>query len=70
MLVYLAQGINIAGERKVLGLRITQTEGVNFWLWVVTERKNRDVADVFIACVDELNDFPEAIEALYPRTAV
>ena len=41
-----------------------------FWLQVVTELKNRGVTDIFIACVDVLKGFPEAIGALYPQTAV
>jgi putative transposase len=68
--VYLALGINIAGEKEILGLWIAQTEGAKFWLQVVTELKNRGVQDIFIACVDGLKGFPEAIEAVYPKTAV
>jgi len=68
--VYLALGINMAGEKEILGLWISQTEGAKFWLQVVTELKNRGVADIFIACVDGLKGFPEAIEAVYPQTAV
>lgn len=62
--VYLAIGLNLAGEKEVLGLWIAQTEGAKFWLQVVTELKNRGVQDVFIACVDGLKGFPEAIEAV------
>lgn len=68
--VYLALGINLAGEKEVLGLWIAQTEGAKFWLQVITELKNRGVQDIFIACVDGLKGFPEAIEAVYPRAAV
>jgi putative transposase len=68
--VYLAIGINMNGEKEVLGLWIAQTEGAKFWLQVVTELKNRGVQDIFIACVDGLKGFPEAIEAVYPRTDV
>lgn len=68
--VYLAIGINLAGEKEVLGLWIAQTEGAKFWLQVVTELKNRGVQDIFIACVDGLKGFPEAIEAVYPLAAV
>jgi putative transposase len=68
--VYLALGINLAGEKELLGIWIAQTEGAKFWLAVVTELKNRGVADIFIACVDGLKGFPEAIEAVYPKTAV
>jgi putative transposase len=68
--VYLALGINMAGEKEILGLWIAQAEGAKFWLQVVTELKNRGVADIFIACVDGLKGFPEAIEVVYPQTAV
>ena len=68
--VYLAIGINLAGEKEVLGLWIAQTEGAKFWLQVVTELKNRGVQDIFIACVDGLKGFPEAIEAVYPHATV
>ena len=44
--------------------------GAKFWLHVVTELKNRGVQDIFIACVDGLKGFPDAIEAVYPQTAV
>jgi len=68
--VYLALGISMTGEKEILGLWIAQTEGAKFWLQVVTELKNRGVADIFIACVDGLKGFPDAIEAVYPQTAV
>lgn len=68
--VYLALGINLAGEKELLGIWIAQTEGAKFWLQVVTELKNRGVADIFIACVDGLKGFPEAIETVFPKTAV
>jgi len=68
--VYLAIGVNLAGHKEVLGLWIAQTEGAKFWLQVVTELKNRGVLDIFIACVDGLKGFPEAIEAVYPKASV
>ncbi|TLS65255.1 IS256 family transposase, partial [Mariprofundus erugo] len=68
--VYLALGVNISGEKELLGIWIAQTEGAKFWLQVVTELKNRGVQDIFIACVDGLKRFPEAIEAVFPKTAV
>jgi len=68
--VYLALGINLAGEKELLGLCIAQTEGAKFWLHVVTELKNRGVQDIFIACVDGLKGFPEAIETVFPKTAM
>jgi putative transposase len=68
--VYLALGISMAGEKEILGLWIAQTEGAKFWLQVITELKNRGVQDIFIACADGLKGFPDAIEAVYPKTAV
>ena len=68
--VYLALGVNLNGEKELLGLPVAQTEGAKFWLQVVTELKNRGVQDIFIACVDGLKGFPEAIETVFPKTAV
>jgi putative transposase len=68
--VYLAIGVTMEGLKEVLGLWIAQTEGAKFWLQVVTELKNRGVADIFIACVDGLKGFPEAIEGIFPQTVV
>lgn len=68
--VYLAIGVTMAGEKEVLGLWLAQTEGAKFWLQVVTELRNRGVQDIFIACVDGLKGFPEAIEAVFPKAAV
>ena len=51
--IYLAIGINLQGEKEVLGLWIAQTEGAKFWLNVVTELKNRGVQDIFIVCVGQ-----------------
>ena len=68
--VYLAIGVTLSGLKEVLGLWIAQTEGAKFWLQVVTELKNRGVQDIFIACVDGLKGFPEAIETVFPQTEV
>lgn len=68
--VYLAVGINLHGHKEVLGLWAAQHEGAKFWLGVVTELKNRGVQDIFMACVDGLKGFPEAIEAVFPQTQV
>lgn len=68
--VYLAIGITMQGNKEVLGLWLAQTEGAKFWLQVVTELRNRGVQDIFIACVDGLKGFPEAIEAVFPKTVV
>ena len=68
--VYLAIGIRLDGTQEVLGLWVAEHEGAKFWLSVVTELKNRGVADIFIACVDGLKGFPEAIESVFPHTQV
>jgi putative transposase len=68
--VYLAIGITIEGVKEVLGLWTAENEGAKFWLQVVTELKNRGVQDIFIACVDGLKGFPEAIETVFPDTQV
>lgn len=68
--VYLALGVNTDGEKELLGLWIAQSEGAKFWLSVMNELKNRGVEDIFIACVDGLKGFPDAIEAVYPKTQV
>ena len=63
-------GVNLQGNKEVLGLWANQSEGAKFWLQVLTELKNRGVEDIWIACVDGLKGFPEAIEAVFPRTQV
>src|SRR5438045_8763133 len=68
--VYLAIGVTLDGLKEVLGLWIAQTEGAKFWLQVVTELKNRGVTDIFIACVDGLRGFPEAIDTVFPKREV
>ncbi len=68
--VYVAIGITMEGQKEVLGLWTSANEGAKFWLQVLTELKNRGVEDVFIACVDGLKGFPQAIEAVYPKTTV
>lgn len=68
--VYLAIGITMDGVKEVLGMWVAQNEGAKFWLQVVTELKNRGVQDIFIACVDGLKGFPEAIETVFPCTQV
>lgn len=68
--VYLALGFTMEGRKEVLGLWIEQTEGARFWLRVMTEIKNRGCGDVFIAVVDGLKGFPEAINAVFPEACV
>jgi len=68
--VYLAIGITMDGVKEVLGMWVAENEGAKFWLQVVTELRNRGVQDIFIACVDGLKGFPEAIETVFSRTQV
>jgi len=68
--IHLALGVNLSGQKELLGLWITQNESSKFWLSVLTELQNRGVKDIFIACVDGLTGFPEAIETVFPQTQV
>lgn len=66
--LYLALAINLEGDKELLGMWLAETEGAKFWLGVMNELQNRGVKDMFIACVDGLTGFPEAIEATFPYT--
>lgn len=68
--VHTILGVNLEGRKEVLGLYISEHEGANFWLQVLTDLSNRGVKDILIACVDGLKGFPEAIEAIFPNTEV
>ncbi|HEY4354168.1 MAG TPA: IS256 family transposase, partial [Acidobacteriaceae bacterium] len=68
--VYVAIGVNLEGCKEVLGLWTSANEGAKFWLQVLTELHNRGVQDIFIACVDGLKGFPQAIETVFPKTTV
>lgn len=68
--VYLALGVNLEGEKELLGMWMSENEGAKFWLSVFNELKNRGVEDCFIACVDGLKGLPEAIEAVFPQAQV
>ena len=65
--IYVAIGVNMQGRKEVLGLWMGQAEGAKFWLQVLTELNNRGLQDIFIACVDGLKGFPEAIETVFPE---
>jgi putative transposase len=67
---YVAIGVNLEGERDVLGLWFQRSEGAKFWLAVLNELKQRGVSDILICCVDGLKGFPEAIEAVFPHAWV
>jgi putative transposase len=68
--IYVAIGVNLKGRKEVLGLWSGDAEGAKFWLQVLTDLKNRGVADIFIACVDGLTGFPKAIETVFPQAQV
>lgn len=68
--IYLALAINCDGQKELLGLWIAENEGAKFWLSVLTELNNRGARDIFIACVDGLTGFPEAINTVFPKTRV
>jgi len=66
--IYLALGVNVEGQKELLGMWLSENEGAKFWLGVLTELQNRGVKDILIACVDGLKGFPDAIQAVYPQT--
>jgi putative transposase len=68
--MYVALGVNLRGRKELLGLWLNQSEGAKFWLSCLTDLKNRGLADLFVACVDGLTGFPEAIRAAYPEAKV
>jgi putative transposase len=68
--LYLALGVTLDGDRDVLGMWFQETEGAKFWMQVLSDLKTRGVLDILIACVDGLTGFPDAIEAIFPKTTV
>lgn len=68
--VFLALGINIEGQKELLGMWLAENEGAKFWLNVLTELKNRGLNDILIACVDGLKGFPDAINIVYPEARI
>jgi len=68
--IYLALGVNVEGQKELLGMWLSENEGAKFWLGVLTELQNRGVKDILIACVDGLKGFPDAIQAVYPQTKI
>ena len=68
--IYLVIGVNVQGLKELLGFWACESEGSKFWLSILNDLKNRGVQDILIACVDGLKGFPEAIQAVYPRTEV
>ena len=68
--IYTVLGVNIEGRKELLGLYVSESEGANYWLSVLTDLHNRGVSDILIACVDGLKGFPEAIATIYPDAEV
>ncbi|VEA05358.1 transposase IS1113 [Salmonella enterica subsp. salamae] len=68
--VFLVLGINIEGQKELLGIWLVENEGAKFWLNVLTEMKNRGLQDILIACVDGLKGFPDAISSIFPQTHI
>lgn len=68
--IYTVLALNLEGKKEVLGLYLSESEGANFWLSVLSDLQNRGVEDILIACVDGLTGFPEAINSIYPQTEV
>ena len=67
---YVALGVTPFGQKEILGIWISETEGAKFWLSVLSDIKNRGVDDVLIVCVDGLKGFPDAIKTIYPKAEV
>ena len=68
--IYVALGVNIDGHKELLGLWLSENEGAKFWLSCLTDLKNRGLQDIFVACIDGLSGFAEAVHAAYPQTSV
>ncbi|WP_261874898.1 IS256 family transposase [Vibrio rarus] len=66
--VYTILALNMQGKKEILGLHLSENEGANYWLSVLTDLHNRGVKDILIACVDGLTGFPEAIATIFPET--
>lgn len=70
MAAYLVLGMNVEGEKDLLGIYLAETESAKFWLQVLSDLKERGLNDILIACIDNLNGFKQAIEVVYPMTDV
>ena len=68
--VYNIIGITPSGHKDVLGMYLSESEGANFWLQVLTDLNNRGVQDILIACTDNLKGFSEAILSVFPKTEI
>lgn len=68
--VYNILAVNLQGQKDLIGMYVSESEGAKFWLAVLTDLKNRGLQDMLIACVDGLKGFPEAIASIFPHTEV
>lgn len=68
--LYNILGINKLGKKEILGIYISESEGANFWLQVLTDLQTRGLKDILIACIDNLKGFSEAIQSIYPKTEI
>ena len=68
--VYVALGVNLEGRKELLGLWLGENEGAKFWLSCLTDLQSRGLTDIFVACIDGLSGFAEAVHAAYPRASV
>ena len=68
--LYNILGVNKEGHKEVLGMYISESEGANFWLQVLTDLQQRGLEDILIACTDNLKSFTEAILGVFPKTQV
>ncbi|WP_343744035.1 IS256 family transposase [Chitinophaga sp.] len=68
--VYCIIGLNQEGYKELLGIYVGENEGAKFWLQVLTDLQNRGLEDIFIACIDNLQGFADAIESVFPKTEV
>ena len=68
--IYNVLALDQTGHKDLIGMYVAQSEGANFWLSVLTDLQNRGVKDILIACVDGLTGFPDAIQAVFPKTDV
>ena len=68
--LYNVLGINREGRKEIMGMYLSESEGANFWLQVLSDLQHRGVKDILIACTDNLTGFPEAIQSIFPKSEV
>jgi transposase-like protein len=70
MAAYMVLGMNVEGNKDLLGIYLAETESSRFWLHVLSDLQQRGVKDIFVACIDNLKGFIEAIGAVFPQADV